>query len=56
MDDADWYCQYCQQLHDDVVSTSTDTPTLNDLQQALPTELQWHTVEWQPSPEPLEKI
>jgi hypothetical protein len=56
MDDTDWYCQYCQQLHDDIASTSAATPTLDDLQQALPLELRWHKVDWQPSPEPLDKI
>jgi hypothetical protein len=52
--DADWYCQYCQQLHDDTANTSANTPTLGELQQALPPE--WHRVDWQPSPEPLNKI
>jgi hypothetical protein len=56
MDDADWYCQYCQQLYDDVTYTSAAAPTLGELQQALPDELRWYRMDWKPSPEPLDKI
>jgi hypothetical protein len=39
-----------------MIVTSAVTPTLDELQQALPSELRWHRVDWQPSPEPLDKI